>query len=171
MAQWVLKANGNVVPRRSLRPLKAEEIHAETEIKKRQTFDALIERRWGPSINPPKVSEKDDGVDLDTSDEFEHYEDDVEQPRIVPDIEDTVDANGRLLNQQPAYDTLLNAEVRMNLGDDLTRGTVKRRAAGADGKAIGTYDDNSMLNTMVYEVEFPDGQVKEYAANLIAENM
>ena len=24
---------------------------------------------------------------------------------------------------------------------------------------------------MIYEVEFPDGQVKEYAANLIMENM
>jgi hypothetical protein len=28
-----------------------------------------------------------------------------------------------------------------------------------------------MNNTMVYEVEFPDGQVREYAANIIAENM
>jgi hypothetical protein len=24
---------------------------------------------------------------------------------------------------------------------------------------------------MIYEVEFPDGQIKEYAANIIAENM
>jgi hypothetical protein len=28
-----------------------------------------------------------------------------------------------------------------------------------------------MLNSIIYEVEFPDGQVKEYAANVIAENM
>ena len=28
-----------------------------------------------------------------------------------------------------------------------------------------------MLNSVVYEVEFPDGQVKEYSANTIAENM
>ncbi len=28
-----------------------------------------------------------------------------------------------------------------------------------------------MLNLIIYEVEFPDGQVKEYAANIIAENM
>eukprot|EP00957_Ditylum_brightwellii_P116099 8856522-Ditylum_brightwellii.AAC.1 len=28
-----------------------------------------------------------------------------------------------------------------------------------------------MLNSTIYEVEFPDGEVKEYAANVIAENM
>jgi hypothetical protein len=28
-----------------------------------------------------------------------------------------------------------------------------------------------MLNSMVYEVEFPDGQIKDYAANVIAENI
>jgi hypothetical protein len=28
-----------------------------------------------------------------------------------------------------------------------------------------------MLNSMIYEVEFPDGQVKEYGASIIAENM
>eukprot|EP00957_Ditylum_brightwellii_P071251 5416151-Ditylum_brightwellii.AAC.1 len=28
-----------------------------------------------------------------------------------------------------------------------------------------------MMNTMVYNVEFPDRQVREYAANIIAENM
>ena len=27
MTQWILKANGRVVPRRSLRPLKVDEIH------------------------------------------------------------------------------------------------------------------------------------------------
>eukprot|EP00957_Ditylum_brightwellii_P095498 7274414-Ditylum_brightwellii.AAC.1 len=28
-----------------------------------------------------------------------------------------------------------------------------------------------MMNTMTYDVEFPDRQVREYAANIIAENM
>ena len=47
MAQWILKANGRVVPRRSLRPLKVDEIHSPVEIKKREVFDELIKRRWG----------------------------------------------------------------------------------------------------------------------------
>ena len=55
MAQWVLKANGNVVPRRTLRPLKVDEVHSPTEAKKRETFTALIERRWGTSTKPSNV--------------------------------------------------------------------------------------------------------------------
>jgi hypothetical protein len=35
----------------------------------------------------------------------------------------------------------------------------------------GSYDNNPFLNSMIYEVEFPDGQMKEYAANITAENM
>ena len=42
---------------------------------------------------------------------------------------------------------------------------------GPDGKVTGTYDDNPILNTVLYEVEFPDRQVREYAANVIVENM
>ena len=35
----------------------------------------------------------------------------------------------------------------------------------------GTYHDNPFLNTVTYNVEFPNGQVKEYDTNIIAENM
>jgi hypothetical protein len=67
MAQWILKANGRLVPCQSLRPLKVEELHSATELKKREIFNGLIERRWGTSINPPTVSDaKDD-------DDFEEY--------------------------------------------------------------------------------------------------
>ena len=63
MAQWILKANGGVVPRRSLRPLKVDEIHSPVEIKKREVFDELIQRRWGtpmtqPNTQQPKAIEK-----------------------------------------------------------------------------------------------------------------
>ena len=44
MAQWVLKATGWVVPRRSLQPLTTAEKHSTVENKKHDVFDALIER-------------------------------------------------------------------------------------------------------------------------------
>jgi hypothetical protein len=166
MAQRILKANGKVVPRRSSCPLKVDEIHLPTEIKKRDVFDGLTERRWGTSINPPKQT---DAEDLDDND-FEVYEDKNETKRTVPDIEDTVDANGKLLNQQPAYDKILRSEVSLQLGENMTVGKVTKRALGPNGNVAGTYDEN-LCNTMIYEVEFPDGQLKEYAANVIAENM
>ena len=55
MAQWILKVNGRVVPRRSLRPLKVDEINSPVEIKKREVFDELIQRRWGTPMTPPNT--------------------------------------------------------------------------------------------------------------------
>ena len=54
MALWDLEANGNVVPRHSLRPLQVSEIHSPSKVQKCKTFDHFIERRWGTSINPLK---------------------------------------------------------------------------------------------------------------------
>ena len=48
---------------------------------------------------------------------------------------------------------------------------VIRRSIGPDGKIVGAFNENPMLNTLVYDVEFPDGTVKQYAANVIAENV
>jgi len=36
---------------------------------------------------------------------------------------------------------------------------------------IGKWDDNPVLNTLVYECQFDDGTIKEYAANVIASNI
>ena len=150
MAQWVLKANGNIVPRRTVRPLTVAETHSTTELKKRGTFDALVEKRWGTSMSPPPVPRDD------TESVFDEYEDDDEDKRVIPDVEDTVDATGKLLNQHPAYDRIINAEVALQLEEEVTTGKVTRRALGPDGQVAGTYDDNPFLNTIIYEMSsFP----------------
>jgi hypothetical protein len=63
----------------------------------------LIERRWGMSINAPTLKDAKDAENLDDN-ELEECEDGDESKRTIPDIEDSVDANGKLLNQLPAYD-------------------------------------------------------------------
>ena len=167
MSQWILKANGKVVPRRTHRPLNVAERHSEVEKKKRSIFDRLIEEKWGTGITPPKNDP--DGNDED--DNFEEYTDEDEEPRLIPETEDSVDCNGTLINQHPAYDRLLNAQVSLPDGDKDVIGKVIQRSIGPDGKITGVYDDNPMLNSIIYDVELPDGQLKEYAANVIAENM
>eukprot|EP00957_Ditylum_brightwellii_P108373 8267323-Ditylum_brightwellii.AAC.2 len=80
-------------------------------------------------------------------------------------MEEPVDANDTLIEQQPAYDKIINAEVQLHHQDHIATGKVKRSALGPDGRTAGSYHDNPMLNFKVYKVEFPDGEVKEYAAN------
>ena len=107
MAQWILKFNGYVVPIPTLRYLHLYELHSPEEQKKRNIFGALIERIWVTSINPPPVST------TSNSKIWSEHEDEDKSARIVPDIEDTVDAKGRQINQQPDYDKLINAEVQL----------------------------------------------------------
>ena len=162
IAQWILKGNGSVVPRRSLRPLKVDEIHSPVEIKKREVFDELIKRRWGTPMTPPNTQQPK---------AFKKYEDHEQQEQPTHEVEDIVDSTGKLINQQPAYDQIINAEVHLQLGEEMVNGKVIQRTIGPDGHVTGTYDNNPFLNSIIYDVEFPDGQVNEYAANIIAENM
>ena len=123
MAQWILKANGNIVPRHSHRPLQVAEINSPMEAKKHKWFDSLIERRWGTSMVPPNQNTR-----KAKEENFKIYEDDDENGYHIPDIEDSVDSSGHLLNQLPAYNRLLNAEVQVQLDDEIAMGKVVCRA-------------------------------------------
>ena len=68
MSQLFLKPNGNVLPRRTLRPINIADIHSPVKINKMYTFDAIIERRWGLSMDPPKTNEPE------IKDQWEEYE-------------------------------------------------------------------------------------------------
>ena len=115
------------------------------ELKKRKIFDGPIERGWDTSINPPTSS-------VDSDKEYEEYEDKDVHSCVVPDIEDTVDVNGKLLNQQPTYDKILLQEFSLPFGEEMTVGRVTRRDIGPDGSVAGSYDDNSFINSIIYEV-------------------
>ena len=43
----------------------------------------------------------------ESDNEYEKYEDEDEPACFLPDIEDTVDASGKLLNQKPVYNKIL----------------------------------------------------------------
>jgi hypothetical protein len=48
---------------------------------------------------------------------------------------------------------------------------VIRRAKDGDDNPIGKHNQNPLLESRIYEVEFSNGQVLEYVANVIAENL
>ena len=64
MSQWLLKTNGEIVLRRSLRPLQVSGMHSFRELNKREIFDDLVKKRWGSSAKPPEnVEVKNDEQD------------------------------------------------------------------------------------------------------------
>eukprot|EP00957_Ditylum_brightwellii_P177754 13540006-Ditylum_brightwellii.AAC.1 len=110
-------------------------------------------------MNPPPETAPNDW------DPYDKYKDDDKKARSLPEMEETLDANGTLIDQQPVDNKIINGEVQLHHQGHITTGKVKRRALGANGKTAGSYHDNPMLNSTVYKVEFLDGEVKEYAAN------
>jgi hypothetical protein len=95
-------------------------------------------------------------------DNYDELDEDVENVEPVDgeefpgvDIED---------HDADSLDTFIGAEVLLPHGDGQIRAKVTKRAKGADGKPIGRFNDNPILNTREYEVEFPDGSFAEYTA-------
>ena len=164
MAQWILKSNGNVVPRRSVRALTPEEKRSETEKHKRLIFTELISKRWGDASHPPSSTDEPDPT-MDAQDE------DEDQTTLVPVFDDPVDANGQAIDLQPAYDTLIHAELMLPHNGVQQRAKVTQRTLGPDLRTTGTYHSSMPLNTMLYDVQFPDGAVKEYTGNILAEHL
>ena len=100
-------------------------------------------------VPPPVPKDNEESV-------FDEYEDDDENKQVIPEVEDTVDVTSKLLNQHPAYDRIINAEVALQLEEEVTTGKVTHQALSPNGQVAGMYDDNPFLNTIIYEVKFPD---------------
>ena len=81
------------------------------------------------------------------------------------------DAAGKPFVHQSLADTLINAKVLLPHEDSQAIARVVRRSENDEGRMICTFNENPLLNTLLYECEFNDRTTKEYAANMIASNI
>ena len=163
MSQSVLVVTGSIITRRTIRPLRNSELHSETEKRKRKIFDDIILKKLGDSMtkpkrpNPPDHIPYADGIDPDLVD--------------LPEDNDPVMPDGTAVFEKPITDQWIHAELNLPQGEMLRKAKVVGRTTDGNGNVAGSYDPNPFLNSLTYDVEFPDGEIKEYAANVIAENM
>ena len=103
----------------------------------------------GTSINPPPTPEDRDPTTEDPTNQNDLDDDDeMDGPVESPDHEDILDSMGRILEQQPAFNKIIKAEVLIQNGDEMAMGKIARRSHDADGRTTGTYHDNPFLNTI-----------------------
>jgi hypothetical protein len=169
MLHWVLTMRGTVISRTTVQ--RVTNLEKETDEVKAAVseFDIEISRRFkeeedltndGTKPNPEDWSEYLQ-YDRDFQEEFDNI---VNNPGIseaykdfTPDVFD---------------DTYLNMELaipRDSDGPEFAR--VTKRLKDKDGLPIGRANNNPILDTRMYEVEYPDGHKASLAANAIAENM
>ena len=162
MTRKVLKANGKVVYRSTVRSLTPDEMADETMTKERSKFDDSVEQLLGDSFKYEDFSNDPELESLGTP-SFEPYEDDEGRPVRTPEDDDEADPD--------TYDQYVGAEVVLPIGDKMMNAKVRGRKRQSDGTLRGKAHSNPILDTRTYEVEFADGQRTELAANVIAENM
>ena len=110
----------------------------------------------------PSTEEEDAGLFEYKLDHSVLEDDDDSVTTSLPESDD-IDFDG--------FDKYLSAKVSLPKGEEFMSATVTKRLRGADGNYIGKSNSNPILDTALYEVQFADGSVEAYTANLIAENI
>jgi hypothetical protein len=163
IVQTILTHNGKIIPRRTIRRLKTSELPNPIEKKKREQFDEVIRKKLGDAtIFPSKPLATD----------FVSYSDNESDPtEIILEDQDPLDSNRSPKFEAPIPDYLIHSEIHLPQGEEMRAAKVLRHSRNEDGEIVGTHNENPLMNTLVYDVEFPDGEVREYSANILAENM
>ena len=144
------------------------------EARKRLEFDAAIRIKLCDSFSLSNVAKCHK---TESNAYQQHFPDDeyfdpligVQEVQLPVITEaDCVENKGQPIMQQSMTDMLINNEVLLPHGEELLIAKVLRRSVDKQGKVIGSPDENPILNTLIYDVEFPDGNIKKYPANVIA---
>jgi hypothetical protein len=151
----ILKLNGVFVCRSTLRHLTDEELDSPILKDTRHKFDESIEHHLGPAALPqdfPAEVLTPDSTYYDDTDAMDPEYGDAE---IMPKI----------------GVNYLSAELMLPKGGVMVKGRVTARKSDQDGNPVGHANDNPILDTRSYIINFDDGNQTELIANMIAESL
>ncbi len=166
MTFWVLPRSCKPIVRSSVQAILKEELdHVGTMVAMLE-LDADVLHKIGDARSDQEVVAAIgdllpimmDEADDDLEDTIEPAE--PESTRPEADDQDYV-----------VLDKYLSAEVLLDRGGQGLRGRVIARKRDAEGRPIGMANNNPILDSREYEVQFEDGGVEAYTANTIAECM
>ena len=86
----------------------------------------------------------------------------MEEESLMPKIEERTNKE---------HDKQIGAEVLIEVGGEKKHTVVKSRACNADRNPIENKNDNYILDTREYKVQFKDGATNIYGSNIIMENI
>ena len=178
LAYHILSDTGKVRVRSTVSPISVAELTDPDTIRLMCKFTESMESVIGNFSNATQQNYEgceDDPYanmfeldDLDIEDvESQEYDDEgnvIYRPEL-----DVLDHDAPYLELN---DNLIGTKVDLPHPDgELKEATIKSRKRAHDGNLIGTKDDNPVLDTRVYEIEFDDGNYVEYSANVLLENL
>mmetsp|Transcript_2147 Transcript_2147/g.3294 ORF Transcript_2147/g.3294 Transcript_2147/m.3294 type:complete len:1178 (+) Transcript_2147:1032-4565(+) len=159
LCYYILKDNGQVIARSSVRPLTPDELTNPDEIQDRENFTKQIN---------PLLGDFDETLILDVPN------DEPEEPLILDDDQQPEAATPAVSSDTPervGLDPLIQASIILPRGDRSELGRVLDRKRNAEGLYVGRKHKMPALDSRVYVVEFQDGEKVDISYNTIAEHL
>jgi hypothetical protein len=151
----ILKSNGVFVSRSTLWHRTDEEHYSPVHIDMRRKFDESIELHLGPAALPQDFPAEDLTPDPTYYDDTDAMDPEYGDTEVMP----------------KTGDNYLSAELMLPKGGVLVKGHMTVRKRDRDGNPVVHANDNPILDTRSYIVNFDDGDQTELTANMIAESL
>jgi hypothetical protein len=179
LCYWVVNSNGKLLARTTVQHVTADEMATDEVKQKIASYTSGLERFLGDSAYVSDLDGFDQFVNDDEPDPFDTWRESqamqgLEEPPLVdeaPDIDDIVNSHDPV-GASDAYHSYLGAEVLLpDARGNKRMAKVIKRVRDEANELVGTHNPNPILDTSLYEVEFPDGTIDQLTANVIAENL
>jgi len=160
---FVLTNTGKVVARSTVQPIGEAEAKTEQVTREIKLLDGAIATKLHVDsddfneLEVPDYLQQDDDDDVHTP-RFDH----MEPEAAMPEADE--------MNHED-FDKYISAKVTLPRGDAFVLGKVIGRKRDAEDNPIGRAHSNPIFDTWLYQVQFPEGQVEEYSANIVAQNL
>jgi hypothetical protein len=148
-----LKSNGVFVFRSTLWHLIDEELDSSVHKDMRCKFDESIEHHLGPAALLQDFPAEDLTPDPNYFDDIDAIDPEYGDTEIMPEI----------------GDNYLSAELMLPKGGVMVKGRMTAHKHDRDSNPVGRANDNPILDTRSYIINFDDGNQTELTANIIAE--
>ena len=181
MCYHVLTESAKIVVRSTLSSLEDDEGSVEDVHRKKTHFTDILESKIGNFRNAIINKDEKNVVLNDKDDWYRFCLDDKSDDTGVHESADIVENSDTNAKHQTVddfpdreeFDAYIGAQVVLPSkdGESIVLTKVTSRKRDYNGKVIGEGNNNPILDTRIYHVEYPDGAVAEYSANIIAENI
>jgi len=157
MCYWVLMDDGQVLARTTVQQVTSDDIQNPTTQERMHSYTLKITERLNDRNHIIPTPAEGLVLDDEATDENDEPEGEAQ-----PELDDYTDK---------AYNAYIGAELLVLHGDSYITGHVIKRPRDDNGNPVGRRHTNPLLDTREYQVQFGDGSIAEYTANLIAENI
>ena len=170
MSYWVLTVTCTVIARTTVQRATSLKMLQDHMKERTQAFDEAIKVKIKDSDHIILQDGKTQPYDW-TDRPFEDDPDFTEEFREVISNNELKEADDTFTPD--VYDMYLNMELAIPQGDSLEPrlARVTKRMKDANGLPIGLANENPILDTRMYEVEYLDGEGTSLVSNNIAENL